>query len=130
MKRYNLLLVTGIAVMLTACVGKKQSEPAAKAAEMDHSAMVMAEAEKSKIQGGERVIYYTCPMDSHKHIHSSQPGTCSECNMKLVAGVVTLEEMKDYYGCPMEAHSHVRSDSPGTCEGCGMKLKPMRLVKS
>ena len=61
-------------------------------------------------------------MESHKHVHSAEPGNCPECNMTLVAGVTTTEEKREYYGCPMEAHSHVRSDKPGSCEECGMEF--------
>jgi hypothetical protein len=77
----------------------------------------------------EQLIYYNCPMEEHKHVHSGEPGECPECGMTLVAGVVTSEDKMEYYGCPMEIHSHVRSDEPGTCDECGMELKPMRLVK-
>lgn len=78
----------------------------------------------------ETLIYYTCPMDSHKHVHSSEPGTCSECPMALVKAVTTSVEKMDFYGCPMEAHSHIRGEEAGTCSECSMKLKPMRLVKN
>lgn len=78
----------------------------------------------------EKLIYYTCPMESHKHVHSDQPGTCSECPMKLVKAVTTSVENMEFYGCPMEAHSHIRGESPGTCTECSMALKPMRLDKS
>ena len=77
----------------------------------------------------ERVIYYTCPMDSHKYIHHREPGKCEECGMELVAGIVTNEEKMAFYGCPMLLHSHVRQDSAGQCNECGMTLMPMRLVK-
>ena len=76
----------------------------------------------------ETLIYYTCPMESHKHIHSSEPGTCSECSMVLVQAVTTSEEKMEFYGCPMEIHSHIRGEEPGTCSECSMTLKPMRLV--
>ncbi|NIA18474.1 MAG: hypothetical protein GWO85_00090 [Simkaniaceae bacterium] len=75
----------------------------------------------------DEAVYYTCPMASHKHIHSSEPGKCPECGMALVAVEITTAEEADFYGCPMESHSHVRSDKPGTCDECGMKLKPMKL---
>lgn len=74
-------------------------------------------------------LYYTCPMESHKHIHSSEPGNCPECGMKMVAVEITTEAEAEFYGCPMESHSHVRSDKPGNCPECGMTLKPMRLKK-
>lgn len=90
-----------------------------------------AEMEVSKAPTGEeRVIYYTCPMESHKHIHSGEPGTCSECNMTLVPGVITTEDKLEYWGCPMEIHSHVREDAAGRCDECKMELKPMRLKTS
>ncbi|KAA3618766.1 MAG: hypothetical protein DWQ05_07335 [Calditrichaeota bacterium] len=79
---------------------------------------------------GEKLIYYTCPMESHKHIHSKEAGKCPECQMEMVAGVVTSDEQKEYYGCPMLTHSHVRKEEAGKCEECGMFLKPMRLVKN
>lgn len=78
----------------------------------------------------ETVIYYTCPMEEHSHIHSSEPGECPECGMDLVAAVETSEENVEFYGCPMEEHSHVRTDEPGSCPECGMDLKPMRLKKN
>lgn len=84
---------------------------------------------KKMAQVDEPVIYYTCPMESHKDVHSKEAGKCTKCNMDLVPGVITSEEKMEYYGCPMLIHSHVRSDKPGTCDDCGMKLKPMRLVK-
>ena len=82
------------------------------------------------VSDGEKLIYYTCPMESHKHIHSSEPGVCPECNMTLVPGVITSVDKLEYYGCPMEIHSHVRQDAPGRCPECKMELKPMRLKKS
>ena len=78
----------------------------------------------------ESLIYYTCPMESHKHVHSAQPGTCPECQMVLVRGVTTSVENKEFYGCPMETHSHIRLSEPGTCPECTMALKPMRLDKN
>lgn len=78
----------------------------------------------------EPVIYYTCPMEEHSDVHSSEPGKCPECGMDLVAAVETSEETAEFYGCPMEEHSHVRSAGPGSCPECGMDLKPMRLLKN
>ncbi len=95
----------------------------------DHSSMETSKKEKMMATTAEQVIYYTCPMDEHKHIHAREAGSCSECGMEMVAGVVTDEEQMEYWGCPMEAHAHVRLDAAGTCEGCGMNLKPMRLKK-
>jgi len=112
-----------IALFLFAC-GKDQ-------AHHDHSQKIhgMPKEDVTK-PSDERLIYYTCPMAEHKHIHSAQPGQCPDCGMELVAGVVTSEDKMDYYGCPMLTHSYVRSDTAGTCADCGMELKPMRLVKS
>ena len=89
--------------------------------------------ETEQVEAGEglveEVIYYTCPMEEHSHIHSSEAGECPECGMALVAAVETTEENAEFYGCPMEEHSHVRSSEPGRCPECGMFLKPMRLKK-
>lgn len=114
--RYILIISFFIFLVSIACTEQKPVEDKAAAVKMT------AEVE-------ETVIYYTCPMAEHKHVHSDSAGTCSECNMALVAGVLTLEEKKDFYGCPMLEHSHVRSNQPGTCADCGMTLKPMRLIK-
>lgn len=93
----------------------------------DHSNMKMEKQEKMATVMEEKLIYYTCPMDEHKHVHSREAGKCSECGMDMVAGVITSEEQMEFWGCPMEAHAHVRLDEAGTCEDCGMQLKPMRL---
>ncbi len=111
MKRSKLLIVIiGMIVLIAGC--EKKSE---------------ASVAKHTAPQSEKLIYYTCPMDSHKHVHHREPGQCEECGMKLVAGVITSEDNKDYYGCPMLIHSHIRSDQSGSCNECGMKLKPMRL---
>ena len=117
------MLVVLIAGLMIGCGGEK------KAPEMmaqSHAGMEMGKAPA----GEEKVIYYTWPMESHKHIHSAEAGTCPECNMTLVPGVITTEDKMDYYGCPMLIHSHVREDAPGKCDECKMDLKPMRLQKS
>jgi hypothetical protein len=75
-----------------------------------------------------KTYYYTCPMESHKHIGSDKPGDCLECGMKLVAAVETKSEGAEYFGCPMPSHSHIRHDKAGKCEECNMDLKPMNLV--
>ncbi len=124
------LIVFGLVILAVFGACGKSKAPEMVEQKMDHSSMTMAEVDKGQVNPDERVIYYTCPMKSHKHVHSAEPGKCEECGMALVAGVVTSEEHKEFYGCPMEVHSHVRSDKPGVCEDCGMKLKPMRLVKS
>ncbi|MBC8403141.1 MAG: hypothetical protein H8E14_16765 [Candidatus Marinimicrobia bacterium] len=135
MKRINISIVALALIGLVACGGKKQPEH--KMASGSPETMAMADHEKMKMGGEmkgmsdqEQLIYYTCPMEKHKHIHSQEAGNCTECGMKMVEAVVTTEDQAEFYGCPMEAHSHVRSDKPGVCESCGMKLKPMRLNKS
>ena len=121
MYRISAMLLVSM-VMLLGCA-QNDAHAGHDHAEMDRNAKMMATTE-------EQLIYYTCPMVEHKHIHSGEPGTCSECGMTLVAGVTTTEEKGEYYGCPMLIHSHVRQDSSGTCDECGMKLKPMRLKES
>jgi hypothetical protein len=108
-------------VLVISCGGKQEVSPSNHEDHM-HGAAVPKAVES------ERLIYYSCPMESHKHIHSGEPGTCTECGMKLVAGVITSEEKMQFWGCPMEIHSHIRLDEPGSCELCKMKLQPMRLV--
>ena len=118
----HLLMILLVAVVVISCGGQKEA-PAMK--HDDHAAM-----EKTKAPADEeKVIYYTCPMESHKHIHSPAPGYCTECKMELVPGVITAEEKMEYYGCPMLIHSHVRQEEPGRCAECKMELKPMRLKK-
>ncbi|MBT3228534.1 MAG: hypothetical protein HOD43_05730 [Candidatus Marinimicrobia bacterium] len=118
-----LLMVAIVSVFAIGCKGEKQVP------EMKHDQHAAAEMGKAST-GAEKIIYYTCPMESHKNIHSSEPGTCSECNMTLVPGVITTAEKMEYYGCPMEIHSHVRHEAPGRCAECKMELKPMRLKKT
>jgi hypothetical protein len=76
----------------------------------------------------EKIYYYTCPMDQHKHIAANEPGDCSECGMKLVAATETEPDNAEYYGCPMPSHSQIRHEKAGKCEECNMDLKPMQLV--
>jgi hypothetical protein len=87
---------------------------------------------------------YTCPMASHAHIVSDQPGKCPECEMKLVetstvahgkkSEALWLKEhspadptkkpagAKEVYACPM--HPEVKQTEPGNCPVCKMKLVP------
>ncbi len=108
----------GLVLGLTGCQGKKDS------------AKAPAKMEMAKPAAGENLVYYTCPMESHKHVHSQEPGNCPECGMKMVMAVTTTPENADYYGCTMPGHSHVRSEEPGNCSECGMALKPMKLEKT
>jgi len=103
----------------------------------DHESMKMNNNETmkkghkmNKETGKEKIVYYTCPMESHKHVQSSEPGDCPKCGMRMMKAVLTDEKEADYYGCPMPSHSHVRSDKPGKCNECSMELKPMKLKKS
>lgn len=118
-----LMMMILFSALLISCGSDKKAEAENH---QDHKPMQESMAQSD----GERLIYYTCPMESHKHIHSKEPGSCPECNMTLVAGVITSEDKMEYYGCPMVIHSHVRHDEPGNCAECKMKLKPMRLKTS
>ncbi len=120
MKQILLTSIMGIILVLTACQSKKDSH-----AGQDHS-----KTESAHKMAEEQLVYYTCPMESHKHVHSQEPGNCPECGMKMVQAVMTDTKSAEYYGCPMPSHSHVRSENPGNCNECGMVLKPMRLKKS
>lgn len=119
--KYILIMILTVAFTI-GCGGEKQ-EPAMS--HDNHAAM-----EKAATPGdSEKLIYYTCPMVEHKHIHSAEAGECPECTSTLVKGVVTSEDKGEYWGCPMLIHSHIRHDAPGRCVECKMELKPMRLVK-
>jgi rubrerythrin len=132
MQRLWIGLITIGWLGLVACGGKQvadKSQTTEKpAVEQPAKAMEMEGA--MEMTKEENVVYYTCPMESHKHVHSAEPGNCPECGMKMVPVVIAEEGEPDFYGCPMESHSHVRSDQPGKCPECGMTLKPMRLGKS
>ena len=106
-------------IILVGC-GQQQS---------DNSEAVSDDSVVAQVADYERIIYYTCPMDEHKHVHSDKPGKCTECDMALVPGVITQMDKAEYYGCPMLIHSHIRSEAPGKCAECGMELMPMRLVQ-
>ena len=115
-----LVLVLG----LLACSGNKTAK--------EHTNMevpAVATDEMSESMAVNAVVYYNCPMETHKHIYSAEQGKCELCGMDLVSVVMGTEEHKDYYGCPMAEHSHVRSDEPGTCAECGMALVPLKFSK-
>lgn len=78
---------------------------------------------------------YTCPM--HPEIHTTKPGNCPKCGMKLVketsktpiAPAIKKNDEKQTvkkpatsaaYTCPM--HPEIHSAKPGNCPKCGMKL--------
>ncbi len=119
MRLTNLLFL--LAVLFFFACGQKEEHKAES-----HESHEMTE---QTADTGEKTVYYTCPMESHKHIHAKEAGKCPECGMAMVASVVTSAEKMEFYGCPMEAHSHVRKEEAGKCDECGMMLKPMRLVK-
>ena len=58
---------------------------------------------------------YACPM--HPEVTATEPGTCPQCGMKLVAVAAGTPAS---YACPM--HPEVTATEPGTCPQCGMKL--------
>ena len=58
---------------------------------------------------------YACPM--HPEVTATEPGTCPQCGMKLVAVAAGAPAS---YACPM--HPEVTATEPGTCPQCGMKL--------
>jgi len=95
----------------------------------DHKAMEMKQG-MEKEKGTEKALYYTCSMESHKHVRSSEPGKCPECGMNLVKVVEVDEREADFFGCPIPGHQHIRSDEPGKCPEDGMLLLPMKLKKS
>ncbi len=128
--KYLLTTLTVVALIVS-CGDKEKAvamnhENQGEMKQDDHATM----DKTMEVSDGEKLIYYTCPMASHKHVHSSESGVCPECNMTLVPGVITSVDKLEYYGCPMEIHSHVRQDAPGRCAECKMELKPMRLKKS
>lgn len=109
---------------------KQNSENEMSHADHDHSKMNMGSDNKmdhGQMNSSENIAYYTCPMESHKHIHSQNPGDCPECGMSLVPVVETTTAEADFYGCPMPEHSHIRAEEAGSCPECGMQLKPMKI---
>ena len=123
----NKMILTIIVVTilgLVACNSEKTTIDDSKQAEK-----TISMEETSKTMMASAVVYYTCPMESHNHIHSQEAGKCELCEMDLVSVVKGTEEHKDYYGCPMAEHSYVRSDEPGTCAECKMVLVPLKFSK-
>ncbi len=118
------MLLSGL---LIACGDEKAKETHSEMKGHDEMTSHSETSGETMTMDGEKLIYYTCPMESHKHIHSREAGSCPECGMALVQGVVTTEDKMEYYGCPMLIHSHIRETEPGRCVECKMELKPMRL---
>ena len=125
MKVARPVAVLALAAGLIACGGAKNEDAAQKENDVHKTEMAKSGIEMAK---GEKTIYYTCPMESHKHIHSEESGSCPECGMGLVAVVATDEEDAEFYTCPMPEHSHIRHSEAGKCEECGMKLVPVRKI--
>ena len=125
MKITRITLWLVVSIGLLACSGKKTVEEQTK-----QEVPAVATHEMSNSIIGDKVVYYTYPMEDHKHVHSHEAGKCPECGMELVAVVEGDESNNDFYGCPMPEHSHVRSNQPGKCGECGMDLVPIRLEKS
>lgn len=123
MKRIHIVLTALAVVGLFACAREKKAEEA-------EAPPAVAEAPATEVTIGEKIMYYTCPMEAHKHVHSHEPGNCPDCGMDLVRVVQTDETDFEFYTCPMPEHSHIRHSEPGECEECGMKLVPARLEKT
>ncbi|MFC1528170.1 heavy metal-binding domain-containing protein [Candidatus Neomarinimicrobiota bacterium] len=122
MNKMILTIIVATILGLVACNSEKTT--------MDNSKQgdkTMHVKETSESMAENAVVYYTCPMESHKHIHSQEAGKCTECSMSLVAVVEGDMNDVDFYGCPMAEHSYVRSDEPGTCAECGMTLMPLKF---
>lgn len=124
--------ITGVAALtlLLIAYGCEKKEKSAKPAPEESATAATPEEVSETVSKEEMTMYYTCPMEAHKHVHSDQPGNCPECGAELVPAVKVEEANAEFYGCPMPEHSHVRHDEPGTCEECGMKLVPMKLGKT
>jgi len=116
----------------------KSAEPTEKHIKMQQSKSAKMNPEISEevshaghdhgeMENSVKAAYYTCPMESHKHINSQEAGNCPECGMALVPVVEVSPAEADFYGCPMPSHSHIRADEAGSCPECGMQLKPMKL---
>ena len=113
-------------------------------AQQDMKGMDMPQKEKPKQL---QPTTYTCPM--HPEIHSTKPGNCPKCGMKLVKekldavkkqvvqkhdgmqvpGSSVQNQQPLTYTCPM--HPEIHSTKPGNCPKCGMKLvkeKPKAVI--
>ena len=114
-----------VSLGMLVCGGKKSAEEQTK---QEVPAVATHEMYESIIV--DKVMYYTCPMEDHKHVHNHVAGKYPECGVELVAVVMGDESNRDFYSCPMAEHSHVRNDQPGKCGEGGMELVPIRLEKS
>ena len=124
MNKMILTIIVATILGLVACNNEKTTMDNSK-----HGDKTMHVKETSESMAENAVVYYTCPMEAHKHVHSDEAGKCPECGMELVAVVAGDENIKDFYGCPMIEHSHVRNNEPGTCAECGMALVPLKFSK-
>ena len=119
------LIILSLTIIIN-CGGGKDTKTESDKSHVGHTHSINP---ADKMDEGETLIYYTCPMDAHSAEYSNAPGHCPKCGMDLAAGVITANEKREFYGCPMLIHSYIREVNPGTCKDCGMKLKPMRLIK-
>ncbi|MEE9165939.1 MAG: heavy metal-binding domain-containing protein [Candidatus Neomarinimicrobiota bacterium] len=123
MKRVHILFVSLLWVGFFACAQEKKGEET-------EGPPAVAEEPAAEVAQGEKIMYYTCPMEAHKHVHSQEAGNCPDCGMDLVSVVQTDGTDFEFYTCPMPEHSHVRHSEPGECDECGMKLLPVKLGKT
>ncbi|MFQ6616987.1 MAG: heavy metal-binding domain-containing protein, partial [Fidelibacterota bacterium] len=90
MKPFLLILGPVLVLGILACAREKEGE----------GTETSAEERELAVQGSElgKVLYYTCPMESHKHVHSGEEGTCPDCGMTLIPVVQTAEADAEFYG--------------------------------
>ena len=124
MNKMILTIIMATILGLVACNSEKTTMDNSK-----HGDKTMHVKETSESMAENAVVYYTCPMEAHKYVHSDEADKCPECGMELVAVVAGDENITDFYGCPMIEHSHVRNNEPGTCAECGMALVPLKFSK-
>jgi len=116
--------------LLLGCQDKSSEQPKGNLGmkQNQNTEMKHADHDHDSVDMASNTAYFTCPMESHKHINSQEPGSCPECGMTLVPVIETSPTEAEFYGCPMPEHSHVRAENAGPCPECGMQLKPMKLA--
>ncbi|MFC1527728.1 heavy metal-binding domain-containing protein [Candidatus Neomarinimicrobiota bacterium] len=68
-----------LALGLLACGGKKTADD-----QTNQEVPAVTTDEMSESIIGDNIISYTCPMETHKHVHSDEVGNCPECGMDLI----------------------------------------------
>ncbi|MFC1593435.1 heavy metal-binding domain-containing protein [Candidatus Neomarinimicrobiota bacterium] len=68
-----------LAFGLLACGGKKTADD-----QTNQEVPAVTTDEMSESIIGDNIISYTCPMETHKHVHSDEVGNCPECGMDLI----------------------------------------------